>query len=637
MCGVAGIIGAIDPRSRERVSRMMAITSHRGPDAGRLAVLPGAVLGHRRLSIIDLSDRGLQPMESRGRAWLVFNGEIYNYRELKAELKDRYPFTSDSDSEVLIAAWETWGERCLERLNGMFAFCVYDPAKRLAFFARDRFGQKPLFFAEQEGALYFASEVKALLAAGVPAKPNRQAWARYLAQASYDDTADSFFSGVQQLMPGECATWSADSGLKVNRYYDVAKAVSDARVSETEAAERARELLVQAAALHMRADVPVGVSLSGGLDSSALLACLDLAQELHEGVRCISADFGGDLTERPWIEAAAAYHGLPSEILGYTPQEFHDDIRPIMWHLEGPLGGLMNCALRPVMQRARETGAKVIQDGTGLDEAFAGYRNHHDLYLGLTLRSGGKNAANALKEYAINWQCSDDDARKAAARALDGSITAIDGTVSVRPELLDASLAALAKETEKPATGDPLRDALIDYLQVRKIPRNTRMKDRLSMAYGLELRLPFLDHNLVEFALSLPSQLYFIDGRSKSIVREALAGAMDDDVRLAPKRSIQAPQGPWLQREPMRSYVADLISSESFASRGLFDVDASKAAFARFCEGAFDNSFFVWQWINAEEWHRMFVDGNAVRNADSLDRAIACNPDHQAVEVLPAA
>jgi len=624
MCGIAGILGAIEPGDVDRVDLMIEIERHRGPDARGVVSLPGAILGHRRLSIIDLTDRGLQPMRSAREAWLVFNGEIYNYRELRAELSEYYPFATESDSEVLLAAWHRWGERCLDRLSGMFAFCVYEPATRRGFLARDRFGQKPLYFAEGPGRLVFASEVKALLAAGLRPRPNRAAWGRYLARGSYDDTADTYFEGISQLMPGECAEFHAGRGLSIRRYYDVATAIRPTRMHVSEAVARTRDLLVDAARLHMRADVPVGVSLSGGLDSSALLACLDLAGELHEGVRCVSVDFGGELSERKWIEAAAQHHRLPYEIIGYTPQEFRAAIRPMMWHLEGPIGGLMNCALAPVMASARAAGIRVIQDGTGLDEAFAGYRNHHDLYLGLALQRGDAGTAAALAAYARNWGTDEAGARQSAVRSLANPLTAIDGTVVVHPELLESSLVeTVADEAIRVATGEPLRDALIDYLQVRKIPRNTRMKDRLSMAYGLELRLPFLDHRLVEFALSLPSAYYFLEGRSKSILREALTGAMDDAVRLAPKRSIQAPQGAWLRREPMRSYVTSLIESESFAARRMFDVRAVKAAFARFCHGEFDNSFFVWQWINVEEWHRIFVDSDSTVRREPLCPSIA--------------
>lgn len=621
MCGIAGIIGTTDPDALQRVGRMTAILGHRGPDAGRVRAFTGAVLGHRRLSIIDLSDRGLQPMVGGdGRYALAFNGEIYNYRELRAELSDRWTFTSDGDSEVLLAALAIWGDAALERLNGMFAFCFYDTQTGRAFLARDRFGQKPLLYAVVDGQLLFASEAKSLLAAGIKAQPDHRAWARYLLHAYYDDGADTFFVGMSQLLPGDSLSFIPGQPPRTHRWYEIARRVQPRQVSRDEAAETVRALLVDAARLHMRADVPVGVSLSGGLDSSALLACLEQAGELRGNVRTASVDFGGDLSERHWIEAAADYHSLPTQILGFTPEDFHASIRPMTWHLEGPIGGLMNCALSPVMRWFRDNGISVVQDGTGLDEAFGGYRNHHNLYVGLAMRKGGAEAERAVADYCANWGVTSDQARRAGQAALVDSVTAIDGTVPVRPELLSPAFATEfgAPLAPEPTTGDPLRDALASYLQVQKIPRNTRMKDRLSMAYSLELRLPFLDHRLVEYGLSLPPDQMFLHGRTKSIIREALSGVMDDEVRLAAKRSIQAPQGLWLMKEPMRSYVRDLIESPSFAARGIFEPAKCQAAFDRFCNGADGNSFFVWQWINVEEWFRIFVDGDPVANHVSL-------------------
>ncbi|MDO8599256.1 MAG: asparagine synthase (glutamine-hydrolyzing), partial [bacterium] len=598
MCAIAGILGAVDRHDdRARVTEMTTVQVHRGPDAGAVAVFPGAVLGHRRLSIIDLSDRAQQPMVSTdGRYVLVFNGEIYNYRELRRELEGSYPFRTESDTEVLLAAWVMWGEAMLERLNGMFAFCLYDTVDRRAFFARDRFGQKPIHFAEHNGRLLFASEVKALLAAGVPAKPNLAAWARYLTVASYDDDADTLFAGVTQLRPGECAAWDVERGVRRRTYYALHERVagSPLDVSVVDAAAEVRRLLVDAATIHMRADVPVGISLSGGLDSSAMLAALDLARELHDGVRCFSFDFGGDFTERPWIDAAASYHGLTSAIATFTPADFLASIRPMMWHLEGPIGGLSNCALGVVSRDAHAAGIVVLQDGTGLDEMFGGYRNHHNRYLGQLLASGDPSAARAVEEYARNWGVSVGDATAAARAELAREHTTIDGTIPVRPDLLRKDFrrdhAAMAIPPIR-ATGDPTRDVLVDYLQVRKIPRNTRMKDRLSMAHSIELRLPFLDHRLVEYALRLPPAYWFHEGRTKGIVREALRGTMDSAVRTATKRSIQAPQGAWLRAEPMRSYIRELIGSESFASRGIFDVDSVRAAYEDFCVHGAPNSF----------------------------------------------
>ncbi len=621
MCGISGILGEVGPGDETAVAGMNAMLVHRGPDGNGISRYPGAILGHTRLAIIDLTEQASQPMSSPdGRFVLVYNGEIYNYKELRNQLSAHHVFRSNSDTEVLLAAWLRWGRDCLQYLDGMFAFCIYDTKERSAFLARDRFGQKPLFIATKGKKLFFASEIKALLAAGIKAEPDRRTWARYLASASYDDDQTTFFKGISQLLPGECAKWQPEKKLERRLYYRVIDRVKPLNVSFEQAVADTRELLVDAARIHMRADVPVAVSLSGGLDSSALLTCLDSAGELNSSLACLSVEFGGDLTERHWVEAAAAHHNLPTKIHTYNETEFRNSIEPMMWHLEGPLGGLMNSALSTVMELAHVNGFKVIQDGTGLDEAFGGYRNHHNLFLGLRMREDGNGATHDIAAYARNWGVDESDAQKAAMSELSRSGTTIDGTVPVRHELLSSEVLKNGDSSQaaQPEHVEDLRLALADYLQVRKIPRNTRMKDRMSMGFGLELRIPFLDHRLIEYALSLPPSYYFHEGRSKSIVREALAGEMDDEVRVATKRSIQAPQGLWLMKEPMRSYIKDIVFGDRFASRGFFDVDKVREAFKRFCTHGDSNSFYVWQWINLEEWFRTFVDADAVTKQAKL-------------------
>jgi asparagine synthase (glutamine-hydrolysing) len=618
MCGISGILGCkSSPEDVQRVRAMVRAQAHRGPDSWRVAGFPGAVLGHNRLSIIDLSIRAAQPMSSPdGRHVLVYNGEIYNYLELRRELESlpgADPWSSDSDSEVLLAGLRRWGPPFLEKLNGMFAFCFYDTATGEAFLARDRFGQKPLVLAQDETSLLFASEIKALLAAGVPAAPDRDAWGAYLSAATYDDTPNTMFAGIIQLRPGESATFRPGRGLTRQTWYRLLDRVVPRSMRARDAAAELKTLITDACRIHMRADVPVGVSLSGGVDSSALLAGLELAGELHENVRCYSVDFGADYSERPWIQAAAGHHGLTADIREYFPDLFRSSLSSMVWQMEGPVGGLMNSALAQVMSAARENGVKVLQDGTGIDEAFAGYRNIHDLYVGRLLAAGDPDSRRVLAEYAGNWSETEESARSVVQTALSKPITAIDGTVPVRPDLLNPDWRSPPPAKAAPPSGDGfLRHWLAELLQGSKIPRNMRMKDRLGMAFGLELRLPFLDHRLVEFGLSLSPDLWFLGGRSKAILREALAGAMDDDVRLAPKRSVHTPQERWLRSEPMASYIRALLASESFASRGFFDVAASRSAFERFIIEGAPNSFFVWQWINLEEWFRVFIDRDAL-------------------------
>ncbi len=615
MCGIVGILGSDDPSTRETVAAMVSAIAHRGPNVRQVKACRNGVLGHARLSIIDLDERAGQPMESTdGRHIIVFNGEIYNYKEIRAELWGVYPFKTTSDTEVLLAAFCHWGEDCLGRLNGMFAFCIYDQIERRAFFARDRFGQKPLFFTERDGAFLFASEAKGLLAAGVKAQPNKKSWARYLAKASFDDNADTFFDGIFQMRPGECGTHVSGKGLSRRRYYNVAEHVRPQNISVEDAAERTRAMMVDAVRLHMRSDVPVGISLSGGLDSSAILSCLALGDGIPEDLSCFSMEYGSDLSERPWIDAAAGPYGLKSTYGTFSREKFQASLSRTMWHQEAPIGGLPNCALEEVSRAARSAGVRVLQDGTGLDEAFAGYRNHHNLYLGMLLEEDSPQVDDAVREYAANWGVDIESAVTAANAERSSSGSAIDGSTPVRHDLLTDECLFLGMRDciEEETSLGPLRHALADYLQVRKIPRNMRMKDRATMAFGIELRLPFLDHRLVELALSFPTEYYFLHGRSKSILREAMSGAMDDSVRLAAKRSIQAPQELWLRSAPMKPYIEDLLQSDSFAERGLVDPGKAQTAYADFCEKGATNSLFVWQWVNMEEWFRTFVDCDSI-------------------------
>ena len=616
MCGIAGIVGRINPQDKTVVRSMNAIQSHRGPDMDKVYEYDGAVLGHRRLSIIDLDDRASQPMESQdGRYVIVFNGEIYNYKELKSELRALYEFKTESDTEVLLAAYVTWGKKCLLKFIGMFAFCIYDTLTKEAFLARDFFGQKPIFLYQNSDRLVFSSEIKAILAAGVKPVPDYETWSRYLISASYDDDESTFFKGISQLIPGECATWDVKNGLRKDKYYRLSKVVGHNKVDIGEAACVTREFLIDSARLHMRSDVPVGISLSGGLDSSALLACLDRAGEINEHLNCISFEFGDSFSESRWIKAAAAHHGLNSIFENFTKDDFLNSIKPLMWHQEAPIGGLINCAYVKLMARARKLGIKVIQDGTGLDEAFAGYHNHHNLFLGSMIKKKIPEVRKLISEYAQNWGVTEEKAELLAINELKHSVTAIDGTIPVRVDLLNTEFTKrfTGGINNKVSTGSRLYDALIDYLQTRKIPRNTRMKDRVSMAYSIELRLPFLEHNLIDYALSLPEHFHFLYGRTKSVVREAMKGYMDEEVRVAPKRSIQAPQGEWLRIRPMADYIEKIINSESFADRGFFDVKRVRNAFKEFCNGKYNNSFFVWQWINMEEWFRTFVDNDSTK------------------------
>jgi asparagine synthase (glutamine-hydrolysing) len=608
VCGVAGIIGPNSADDVHLVEKMLGAIKHRGPDDSSISRLDGACLGHVRLAIVDLGPGGKQPVHSEGKVSLVFNGMLYNYIELKNELNPHYNFKSKSDTEVLLACLDVWGIECLPKLNGMFAFCAFNQSSKLATFARDRFGQKPLFYAFKKGRLFFASEIKALLAAGFKGRSNQKAWLEYLAKGISDNDKETFFEGIFQLGQSEVLEFSFGSAPKIYQYYKLSASTIDNSISQEVAAEKLYHLLADVVNIHMRSDVPVGVSLSGGFDSSALLALLSDLGHLSKSIKCLAADFGSVFSEKYWIEQAADYHNLSPSIFSYKPEDLISDFDRMMWHLEAPSGGVMNFALGKVMEGAEEQGLKVIHDGTGLDEAFAGYKNHHAAYVGQMGLAGDVNYDAALKAFSLNWAHDISQSANFCYKVAQSESTSIDGTDPLRKDLLNIPEYYFCKDEKEKHSVSSLHENLIKYFTTDKIPRNMRMKDRLSMSYGIELRLPFLDHRLIDFALSLPTFMYFLGGRSKAIVRSAMSNRMDESVRVAKKRSIQSPQGMWLGSEPIKTFVGDLIHSRSFMERPLLKHDKIQLAYNEYCSNRSENSFFIWQWLNYEMWHRTFID-----------------------------
>lgn len=627
MCGFAGIFGDNLTQKQHLMGEMINLVQHRGPDSINIKIDEGAVLAHARLKIQDLSDDANQPFVSQsGDFEIIFNGEIYNFVEIREELRGVYNFKTKSDTEVLVAAWQHWGESCLKYLKGMFAFCIFDKKTKIITLVRDRFGQKPLYFSQPNGFLVVSSEIKPILCFGVPVNADPKVWSRYLLAGKYDDTRETYFQSIKQVMPGEILKFSGEKLISRKYYYSLAENISERKFADIdEASDCVRETMTRVCDMHMRSDAPVGIMLSGGLDSAALLSSLHLKNHTRKNLSSFSVDFGESLSERVWIEAAANAYSVQSEIMTFERAAFFQSIKPMMWHLEGPIGGLMNCALIPVMEAARDSGVQVLLDGTGPDEAFGGYRNHHNLFIATLLKKGDPASSWHIKNYARIWEVPINTVESLALNEFDNinMNTAIDGTLSTQLECmkLHPEDIVMSEADKIELTGDMLKDSLINYVSGSKIFRNTRFLDRLSMAYGIELRFPFLEHDFIELGMSLPNDWYFLDGYTKGIIRHAFKGYMPDEVRLAKKRSIQAPQGDWLRSAPFREYIWDMLHSSKFSQRGYFDVNKCKEKYQCFLDGHFDNSFFVWQWINLEEWHSVFEDTNSVSDRHYLNNA----------------
>lgn len=574
MCGISGIFGRSWLQSD--LAGMITSQHHRGPDADGLYTAPSGMagLGHNRLSIIDLSPAGNQPMSNHdGSVWIAFNGEVYNYRELRAKLCD-YPYRSHSDTEVILAAYEKWGEACVEHLIGMFAFLIWDEPRQTLFAARDRFGVKPLYYHQtKDGTLYAASEIKALHAARVPARPDEATWATYLTYGLYDHTERTFWEEVVSLPPGHRLTWH-DGKLRVSRWYDLAvNATTDEDTrSLLDAEEEYLHLMIESVRLRFRSDVPVGINLSGGLDSSTLLGVVHAAQGGDSSVRAFTFVCGDpSYDELPWVEQMLAQTKHPLTVCPLRPEDVPALAESVQAAQDEPFGGLPTLAYARVFEEARKQGVIVLLDGQGMDEQWAGY----DYYL---------PSANGASAYMI--------------QGIKES--------PVRPECLNPDFRTLALSFE---ASQPFADRLrnLQYRDARftKIPRALRFNDRISMRASTELREPFLDHRLLELALRQPMDRKIHEGRHKWMLRKIAREMLPTPLVEAPKRPLQTPQREWL-RGPLHHWVDECLE-EAFAGFGKqwLDEASVREAWRRFQLGANDNSFFIWQWVTVGLFSRL--------------------------------
>lgn len=563
--------------SHRQLEAMVASQRHRGPDAEGAFVSPTGVagLGHNRLSIIDLSDAGRQPMsDPSSRYWIVFNGEIYNYVELRAELEPRYTFRTRTDTEVLLAAYLNWGESCLDRLVGMFAFVIWDETNQAAFGARDRFGVKPLHYHLASGGRFcLASEIKALHAAGIPRCPDQSTWATYLVSGMYDHEQSTFWKGIRRIPPGGCFTWSPADNLRHRQWYDVASAALAALPDARTEAEVGDELLAQledSVRLRFRADVPVGICLSGGLDSSLLLKLVHRIQGLGSTVKTFTFYCGDPAyDELPWINQMLANTNHPACFCRLSPDEVPALAARTQRSQDEPFGGIPTLGLAKVFERAVAEGVTVLLDGNGLDEAWGGY----DYYL---------------------W-----------AAEVDPRLGPLQGSrdPSTRPDCLNRDFAAQAEPLTLNSQLSTLNSDAVSALQYRdirfaKIPRAMRFADRVSMMHSRELRNPFLDHRIVELGLRQPTEHKIKNGQGKCLPRRVAARLLPQGVHEAPKRPVQTPQREWL-RGPLRNWAEDCIESAlTGPAADWFQPQKVRSEWMRYCSGAGDNSFFVWQWIS---------------------------------------
>lgn len=566
MCGISAIVGA--PIEHATLERMVASQHHRGPDSrGTFVSECGtAALGHNRLSIIDLSAAGTQPMTTAdGRFTLVFNGEVYNYRELREELAIHYPFRSRTDSEVVLAAFAKWGPACLDRLIGMFAFAIWDQRDRELFAARDRFGVKPLHYARRGHQFFVASEIKAIHAAGLAREPDPSTWAGYLAHGTYGDGERTFWNGVLQLPAGHSLV-HRDGRTTTRRWYDLVEHVgADSEERSTrQVLEEYRGLLTESIALRFRSDVAVGINLSGGVDSSALLAFVEQLHGRDANITALTFATGDDrYDELPWVRRMLSHTNYESLVCELSPSEVPSLADDVQTAQDEPFGGVPTLAYARLHEVARSNGLKVLLDGQGMDEQWAGY----DYY------------ARLLSDEPTV--------------ALQGSSAA-----PVRPDCLTSEFRALATKPAAPSGfGDALRNRQLRDIVSTKMPRALRFNDRASMRSSVELREPFLDHRLFELALRQPADRKIRNGTHKWLLRELLSEMLPAGIVEAPKRPLQTPQREWLREDLFEWADAKINQAVRVWGGTWLRSETVREQWQLYRAGHSDNSFYVWQWI----------------------------------------
>ncbi len=611
MCGIVAIVGS--HANRVRLAKMADAVRHRGPDDHGELAEAGIALAQRRLSIIDLSAAGRQPMASRdGRYLIIYNGEVYNYRELAARLPD-VAWRSQTDTEVVLEAFAAWGPRCLDELVGMYAFAIWDRVERRLFCARDRLGIKPLYYARLGDGWGIGSEIGALLAAGVPARANERVIHDFLVRDFYEHGDDCFFAGIEKLPPAHWMSLAEGEDARPRRYWDLARAAL-ALAPANDRRERGEQLIVamqDAVRIALRSDVPVGITLSGGLDSATLLTLVDRAHPAQERIAAFSFDFEDPAySERPWVETMAKQTGHPVSFRTITPSDLSASLDRGIAQQQEPHAGAPITAYALLFEQIRERGVIVAMDGSGIDEGLAGYARFRPARWADLAAAGRDDELQHELAAAGVHDGEQARAQMAAATSEHGDVgRGQDLTQSVRPECVAPRLRELAvplPRFERPFP-DALRNLMYRELRYTKLPRALRFRDRLSMAVGCELRPPFLDHRLLELMFALPAEDRIQHGATKALLRDTAERLLPDAVRLASKRSVQTPQREWF-RGPLAAWVREHVDDARFWQRGWVDRDRALPAMERFLAGEGDNSFFLWQWIALERWARRFLD-----------------------------
>jgi asparagine synthase (glutamine-hydrolysing) len=619
MCGIAGILGARAVNA-VAVQAMTDVMAHRGPDGeGQWISDDGRVcFGHRRLAIIDITEKSAQPMLSAdGALTITFNGEIYNYKELRTELQSfGAKFTTDSDTEVLLSAYAAWGDACLDRLNGMFAFAIHDKRRKVVFCGRDRFGEKPFLFTSGSGFVAFASEYKALLSlAGVSTDIDDIRLMRFFADpaSALDQERASVFTDICQLGAGEKMYIDTETlEWHIERYWHVAPPDKARAISLGDAAQHLRDLLEDSVRLRMRSDVALGSCLSGGLDSSAITCIARNAIGRGTPYQVFTGRFPGSAAdEGSWAKIAADTTSAEMHETFPDGEGLRTEMDEFIWMNELPVDSASQYAQWSVFRLARENGVTVLLDGQGSDEILAGYEQYFSNYVVARKLAGGIDdteidAINARYPLALSmrdnrWKTVlPFPLRRSAAHILGrGS----DVRFGMHPEIVGNVIAA-----EQRSSGVmPLIEALQKDACQGFLATLLRYGDRNSMAHSREVRLPFCDHRIIEFVMTLPVEMLMRNAETKHLLREAMRGILPDAIRTRwLKQGFLPPITDWLQGS-LGNLAADVFQRSAFRDGRYWDAPWWDKALSRFRKGEQSLATNIWKPMMCQLWLDGFV------------------------------
>lgn len=617
MCGIAGYISRDREIDRTTFEKMVDIIEHRGPDSRGTYYDNKLALGHRRLAIIDTSSAGQQPFVYNEKYIVVFNGEIYNYIELRNNLESEgYVFNTKSDTEVLVASYDKWGSECVSHFNGMWAFAIYDKEKQIVFCSRDRFGVKPFYYCDLDNMFLFGSEIKQILCFDeVKAKANRDRLYEYLIWGSIDFTNETMFESIFQLRPGENLLYDLSRrSYIIQKYYEI-------KISPQKGEncfEKFRSDFFESVKLRLRADVPVGYCLSGGLDSSAIVSVADNLSASGQGLKeqhTITSCFDDErYDEREYANEVIDNTNVVPHYVFPDVTHLFDDLDKIIWHMDEPFGSTSIYAQWNVFKAAADNKLKVMLDGQGADEQLAGYTNFYMVYFVYLIRK--MKWVKLLKEIREYVRLRSVNEKHISAKNL---IIASFAQALMPSGIRRFLIPRMYKGVKSPF---PV-DEMIRLAKKRQIYNATKYKqyfhdsiycgmqellhyeDRDSMAFSVESRVPFLDYRLVETIAKIPFEEKISDGITKSVLRKGLEGVLPDKIRTRySKLGFVTPEDQWIQDNPdlFRNEIVNACDKLS----GIIDTEQVMSWYDDIGCKIKRGDFTVWRIICAAHWVEIF-------------------------------